>query len=156
MKAGKPESKIKSWFKNLFKKRSKSKTKDKKKTKRQGKEKTKTVKIKHKSPQKRKYSYLKSKEQEVYYQRLRLEYTKMPKKKEIKKPRIKKNQEGSLKKLLNRSSTRKGDLRGCLQVLLHFQSKVFRCKKNICFVPRSEVLQGQDFRGIQHCQGIQP
>lgn len=92
MKKNKSESKIKTWFKNLFKSKKKStkQTLSIKETICEEQEKL----FPKDSGRPRKYSYLKTPEQKAFYDQLRKIHQQRPKYEKIKKPRIKKNQEG--------------------------------------------------------------
>lgn len=94
MKPTKEKSKIKSWFKKLFKKRTHSPIKPKGLPSKKEKQKNSEKKEKSPNTKQYKYSYLKTDQQREYYKNMRLRFSKKPKGKEIKKPRIKRNQEG--------------------------------------------------------------
>jgi hypothetical protein len=96
MDSPKRKSKFKIWIKNLFSKRPKSSKKSKRKKNETIEEEIKLVKALSLGNKVKKYTYLKNKQQEIYYANLKRKFDQMPKKKEIKKPRIKKNQEGNL------------------------------------------------------------
>ena len=95
MKSPNKPSKIKAWFKNLFSKKSKSLKKVKKEKNRFSEKEFNEIKHSSYIKDNKKYTYLKTKEQQLHYKKLRLKLKRIPKQKEIKRPRLKKNQEGN-------------------------------------------------------------
>ena len=116
MKTNKKKSKFKIFLKNLFGKSKKSLETSNKTEKEilQINPNEKKIQIKDKKI----YSYLKTTEQEIYYEKLRMNYRNKPKMKEIKRPFIKKNQESKIKSYLNKSKIGKRNFWRCVSLLL--------------------------------------
>ena len=152
MQKTKKQSKLKTWFKNLFKTKKSSQSK--------------TLPLKETIPEEQerlctpdsqpppKYSYLKTPEQVAFYENLRRVDRQRPKYKKIKNPRIKKNQEGG--PATNSSATRQGHLRRRLPLLLHVQSALLRRQENLRLVSKPKALSEENPGGVRHREGFQP